>query len=241
MIVDEELRRRGSARPSLGYLVQAVLHHADDDVKRRFLPGLINGKIDGAKGSASPTRGPTWPRCGRGPVRDSDEYVITGHKVWTSYSDLADWCFLLVRTDPDDRKHKGAVDLRRPDGPARGRAAAAPDDQQDHARVRRGDLRRGARRPNMIGEPGEGWRIAMTVLNPEREPQELGNASRYTKTVGNSWTWRGRRATSTTSTGALGGAIVEAEMLQPPREPAAVGTPRRHRPAVPRARSTSCS
>ena len=43
--------------------------------------------------------------------------------------------------------------------------------------------RPGRRPENMIGEPGEGWRVAMTVVNHEREPQELGNAARYTKTV----------------------------------------------------------
>ena len=59
------------------------------------------------------------------------------------------------------------------------------DDQRHHHRVRPGGLRRRARRrrTNMIGEPGEGWRLAMTIVSHEREPAELGFASRYSKTV----------------------------------------------------------
>jgi len=41
-------------------------------------------------------------------TRDGDEYVIDGHKIWTSYSDVADWCLLLARTDPDVAQHRGS-------------------------------------------------------------------------------------------------------------------------------------
>ena len=58
VIVDEELARAGAPpRPSLGYLVQAILHHADDDVKRRFLPGLIDGTDRWCQGFSEPDAG----------------------------------------------------------------------------------------------------------------------------------------------------------------------------------------
>ena len=104
--------------------------------------------------------------------------------MWTSYSDLADWCFLLARTDPDAVKHRGlsafAIRMDQPGVEQRplqminGITREFGEVSFDGARVPAAD---------MIGEPGEGWRIAMTVLSHEREPQELGNASRYAKTV----------------------------------------------------------
>jgi len=217
VIVDEELASAGAPpRPSLGYLVQAVLHHGNDEVKRRFLPGLISGEDRWCQGFSEPDAGSDLASLRTSAVRDGDEYVITGHKVWTSYSDLADWCFLLVRTDADVPRHKGLSIL------------AVRMDQSGVAqrplRMINGITREfgevgfdEARAPveNMIGEPGEGWRVAMTVVNHEREPQELGNAARYTKTVR-------QLVELARETGdlrrdqqeALGWAIVEAEMLR---------------------------
>ncbi len=164
---------------------------------------------------------------------DGDEYVITGHKVWTSYSDLAEWCLVLARTDHDVPKHKGIS------------AFAVPMDQpgieQRPLQMINGITREfgevlfdGARVPaaNMIGEPGDGWRLAMTVVSHEREPGELGYVSRYRKIVNQlvdevkadpeRFDAEQRRD--------LGWAIVESEMLRGPRLSPAVGSPRRHRP-----------
>jgi alkylation response protein AidB-like acyl-CoA dehydrogenase len=110
--------------------------------------------------------------------------VIDGHKIWTSYSDVADWCILLARTDPDVPKHKGlsafAVPMDQPgieQRPLRMINGVTNEFGQvlfDGARVRA---------ENMIGEPGEGWRLAMTIVSHEREPGELGYVARYAKTV----------------------------------------------------------
>jgi alkylation response protein AidB-like acyl-CoA dehydrogenase len=185
VIVDEELARAGAPpRPSLGYLVQAVLRHGSGDIKQRFLPGLIDGKDRWCQGFSEPGAGSDLAALRTRAVLDGDVYVISGQKVWTSYSDLAEWCFLLARTDSEAPKHKGLT------------AFAVPMNQvgieQRPLKMINGIMREfgevhfdGALVPaeNMIGEPGEGWRIAMTVLSHEREPQELGNASRYRKTV----------------------------------------------------------
>jgi alkylation response protein AidB-like acyl-CoA dehydrogenase len=185
VIVDDELARAGAPpRPSLGYLVHAVLHHANDVVKKRFLPGLISGDDRWCQGFSEPDAGSDLASLRTRAVRDGDDYVITGHKVWTSYSDLADWCFLLARTDSEVAKHKGisAFAIR----------MDAEGVEQRPLKMINGIYREfgevifdGARVPaeNMIGEPGEGWRVAMTVVSHEREPQELGFASRYRKTV----------------------------------------------------------
>src|SRR5690606_4568055 len=171
-IVDEELAAAGAPpRPSLGYLVQGLLRHGDDDVKRRFLPGIVNGRDRWCQGFSEPDAGSDLASLRTRAERRGDEYVITGHKVWTSYSDSADWCLVLARTDPDAPKHRGLS------------AFAVPMDQpgieQRPLKMINGITREFgevifdgaiARAADMIGEPGEGWRLAMTVVSHEREP-----------------------------------------------------------------------
>jgi len=185
VILDEELAAAGAPpRPSLGYLVQGITTHASEAVKERFLPGLISGRERWCQGFSEPDAGSDLAALRTTATRDGDEYVISGHKIWTSYSDVADWCFLLARTDPTVPKHKGisafAVPMRQ------------PGIEQRPLRMMNGITKEfgqvifdGARVPaeNMIGEPGEGWRIAMTIVSHEREPGEIGYVARYAKTV----------------------------------------------------------
>ena len=184
-IVDEELANAGAPpRPSLGYLVWAILEHANEDIKQRFLPGIVNGRDRWCQGFSEPDAGSDLASLRTRADLDGDHYVITGHKVWTSYSDLADWCFLLARTDHDVPKHKGisAFALR----------MDQPGVEQRPLKMINGVTREfgevifdGARVPvaNMIGNPGDGWNIAMTVVSHEREPGELGYVARYKKIV----------------------------------------------------------
>src|SRR5438874_5392096 len=185
VIVDKEVAAAGAPpRPSLGYLVQGITTHGSEAIKERFLPGLISGRERWCQGFSEPDAGSDLASLRTTATRDGDDYVINGHKIWTSYSDVADWCFLLARTDPDVPKHKGlsafAVPMRQ------------PGIQQRPLRMINGITKEfgqvlfdGARAPadNMIGEPGEGWRVAMTIVSHEREPGELGYVARYAKTV----------------------------------------------------------
>ena len=108
MILDEELIAAAAPPwPSVGYLVQGLLEHGNEDVQQRFLPGLVNGRDRWCQGFSEPDAGSDLASLRTRAVRDGDEFVITGHKVWTSYSDQAEWCLVLARTDPDVPKHKG--------------------------------------------------------------------------------------------------------------------------------------
>jgi alkylation response protein AidB-like acyl-CoA dehydrogenase len=185
VILDDELAAAGAPpRPSLGYLVQGITTHASDDIKDRFLPGLINGTERWCQGFSEPDAGSDLASLRTTATRDGDDYVINGHKIWTSYSDVADWCFLLARTDSDVAKHKGlsafAVPMHQP-GIEQRPLKMINGITKEFGQV----LFDGARVPaqNMIGEPGEGWRVAMTIVSHEREPGELGYVARYAKTV----------------------------------------------------------
>ena len=185
VILDDELAAAGTPpRPSLGYLVQGILHHGNEDIHRRFLPGIVNGRDRWCQGFSEPDAGSDLASLRTRADLDGDEYVITGHKVWTSYSDLADWCLVLARTDHEVAKHKGisafVVPMRQ------------PGIEQRPLKMINGITREfgevifdGARVPaaNMIGAPGAGWKLAMTVVSHEREPGELGYVARYRKIV----------------------------------------------------------
>ena len=108
VIVDEELATAGAPpRPSLGYLVVGLGHHGSEELQQRFLPGMINGTERWCQGFSEPDAGSDLASLTTTATRDGDEYVIHGHKIWTSYSDVADWCLVLARTDQDVPKHKG--------------------------------------------------------------------------------------------------------------------------------------
>ncbi|HJR26414.1 MAG TPA: acyl-CoA dehydrogenase family protein [Acidimicrobiales bacterium] len=185
VILDDELAAAGAPpRPSLGYLVIGLLEHGSEDLQARFLPGIVNGRERWCQGFSEPDAGSDLASLRTRAERDGDDHVLTGHKVWTSYSDLADWCLVLARTDPDVPKHKGisafVVSMHQ------------PGVEQRPLRMINGITREfgevifdGARVPaaNMVGEPGDGWRLAMTVVGHEREPGELGYVARYRKAV----------------------------------------------------------
>ena len=218
VIVDEELARAGTPpRPSLGYLVEGIIEHGSEDVQQRFLPGIVSGRERWCQGFSEPDAGSDLASLRTRADLDGDEYVITGHKVWTSYSDVAEWCLVLARTDHDVPKHKGISAFVVP--------MHQPGIEQRPLKMINGITREfgevifdGARVPaaNMIGEPGEGWRLAMTVVSHEREPGELGYVARYSKLV-NQMAKKVRAEPDRHGSEAirdLGWAIVEAEMLR---------------------------
>jgi alkylation response protein AidB-like acyl-CoA dehydrogenase len=218
VIVDEELARAGApAKPSLGYLIQGISHHGSEAIKDRFLPGLINGRDRWCQGFSEPDAGSDLASLRTTAVRDGDEYVINGHKIWTSYSDVAEWCIVLARTDPDVPKHKGlsafAVSMDQP-GIQQRPLQMINGITTEFGQVTFDDARVPAE--NMIGEPGEGWPLAMTIVTHEREPAELGNSARYLTAVTDLEDLVRRRPGSidATDSAELAWAYVQAEMLR---------------------------
>ncbi|MFG3293873.1 acyl-CoA dehydrogenase family protein [Streptomyces sp. NPDC048179] len=211
VILDEELVRAGApARPSLGYLVQGLGRHGSEELRRRFLPGMIDGTERWCQGFSEPGAGSDLASLTTTATRDGDTYVVNGHKVWTSYSDVADWCLLLARTDPDAPRHRGisafVVAMDQPgveQRPLKMMSGVTKEFGQvlfDGASVSA---------DQMVGAPGEGWALAMTVVGHEREPSTLGFSARYGKIVGDLVA-----RTPGTPPPELAWAIVETEMLR---------------------------
>jgi alkylation response protein AidB-like acyl-CoA dehydrogenase len=218
VIVDEELASAGAPpRPSVGYLVQGILRHGSEEVQKRFLPGIINGRDRWCQGFSEPEAGSDLASLTTRAEPAGDEYVINGHKVWTSYSDAAQWCMLLARTDPDAPRHRGlsafAVPMRQP-GIEQRPLRMINGITREFGEVRFADARVPA--ANMIGRPGEGWALAMTVVSHEREPGELGYVARYSKVVNDlAAAVRGDPARfGSEQIRELGWAMVETEMLR---------------------------
>ena len=218
VIVDGELAAAGAPpRPSVGYLVQGILEHGNETVTQRFLPGIVNGRARWCQGFSEPDAGSDLASLRTRAERRGNDFVITGHKVWTSYSDDAEWCLLLARTEPQAPKHRGISAFAMP--------MAQPGVQQRPLKMINGITKEfgevvldDARVPaaNMIGSPGEGWALAMTVVSHEREPGELGYVARYGKLV-NELVAQVRKepaALEPEQRRELGWAIVEAEMLR---------------------------
>ncbi|MGW3449587.1 acyl-CoA dehydrogenase family protein [Streptomyces sp. NPDC001076] len=185
VILDEELARAGApARPGLGYLVQGLGRHGSEELRERFLPGMIDGTERWCQGFSEPGAGSDLASLTTTAIRDGDTYVVHGHKIWTSYSDVADWCLLLARTDPAAPRHRGIS--------AFVVAMDQPGVEQRPLKMMSGVTKEfgqvlldGATVPadQMVGAPGEGWALAMTVVGHEREPSTLGFTARYGKLV----------------------------------------------------------
>jgi alkylation response protein AidB-like acyl-CoA dehydrogenase len=183
VILDEELTRAGApARPSLGYLVTGLGRHGSTELQQRFLPGMINGTERWCQGFSEPGAGSDLASLTTTAVRDGDNYVIHGHKIWTSYSDDADWCLLLARTDPDASKRKGIsyflLDMTTPGVEVRPIRNAVGDSH--FCEIFFNDARVPA--TNLVGAENSGWQVAQATLGAERGmtmlelAERLGNA-----------------------------------------------------------------
>ena len=216
-IVDDELAWAGAPpKPSLGYIVHGMLRHASEPILDRFLPDIIAGTQRWCQGFSEPEAGSDLAGLRTTATLEGDEYVVNGHKVWTSYSDVADWCILLARTDADVPKHRGltafAMSMHQPGVTQR------PLKMINGVSNEFGELLiDGARIPaaNRITEPGDGWAMAMTVLNHERSPADLGYTARYSRIVRELEKLVGTRGGANPSARrSLGNAFVHSEVLR---------------------------
>ena len=172
VIFEEELGRAGA--PGLAnhlgifHVGPAIMAHGTESQKKRYLPPMLSAEEIWCQGFSEPGAGSDLASLRTRAVRDGDDYVVNGQKVWTTFGMIADVCQLLVRTDPDAPKHRGIscliVDMHSPGievRPLRQMTGGAEFGEVffDDARIPVA---------NLLGEENGGWQVTMTTLASER-------------------------------------------------------------------------
>jgi alkylation response protein AidB-like acyl-CoA dehydrogenase len=145
-----------------------ILQWGTEEQKQEFLPKILSGTIAWCQGFSEPDAGSDLANLGTKAVLDGDEWVINGQKIWTTQGFIADYVFILCRTDPDAPKHKGISYLLCPmDQPGvEVRPIKQVDGSAEFAEVFFTDAR--CPKENVVGGLNNGWSVAMTTLGFER-------------------------------------------------------------------------
>ncbi len=145
-----------------------LIIHGNEEQKKEHLGRILSGEVQWCQGFSEPGSGSDLASLQTRAVRDGDDYVINGQKIWTSGAQYAHWMFMLARTDPDAPKHKGIsyflVDMKSPGVTVRplvnlANAAFFNEVFFDNVRVPA---------KNLVGEENRGWYIGTTTLDFER-------------------------------------------------------------------------
>ncbi|MBO0731296.1 MAG: acyl-CoA dehydrogenase family protein, partial [Acidimicrobiaceae bacterium] len=151
-----------------GMCIPTVLAHGSEALKERYAPPAAKGEEIWCQLFSEPGAGSDVASLQSRAVRDGDEWILNGQKVWTSGAQHSDFGIVLARTDPDQPKHKGlsmfVLDMHSPGITIR------PLRQMNGASGFNEIFFDGVRIPadRILGAPGEGWRVALTTLMNER-------------------------------------------------------------------------
>jgi alkylation response protein AidB-like acyl-CoA dehydrogenase len=181
-VVERRLRAAGAqpTSPSTFFMALAgptIVTHGSDEVKERFLRPMFTGEEVWCQLFSEPGAGSDFAGLGTRAVRDGDEWIVNGQKVWNTLAHLADFGMLVTRTDPEAPKHKGmtyfALDMHA-DGvevrPLRQITGEAEFNEVYMTDARVPDAHR-------IGAVGEGWRASLTTLMNERNAIGSGSGA----------------------------------------------------------------
>lgn len=176
-IIAEEFASAGVSQglggQGISMLVPSLLEVGTEAQRQQFIRPTIHGEMVWCQGYSEPGAGSDLAALRTSAVLDGDEWIVNGQKIWTSTAQLADWIFCLVRTEPDAPKHQGiSFLLFRMDTP--GIEVRPLVDMTGHANFNEvffTDVR--VPKDQIVGNRGDGWKVANTILGHERD--SLGN------------------------------------------------------------------
>ncbi|MFD3737530.1 acyl-CoA dehydrogenase [Streptomyces sp. NPDC058629] len=188
LIFLEEAEKAGA--PYVGANFVGLLHagptvaaEGTAEQRVRWLPPVLRGDEIWCQGFSEPDAGSDLAALRTRAVRDGDDYVVSGSKIWTSHAEVADWCELLVRTDPGAPKHRGISWLAMPmDAPGiTVRPLRTLAGSTEFAEVFLDEVRVPVR--NRVGAENEGWRVTMVTLSFERGTAFVGEVVACRRTL----------------------------------------------------------
>jgi alkylation response protein AidB-like acyl-CoA dehydrogenase len=168
----EELGRSGAPLPAnvLGLLLAGptIMTWGTEEQRERYLNPILTAEEIWCQGFSEPDAGSDLAAVKTRAVRDGEDWVVTGQKVWTSGAQYSKWCMLVARTDPDSAKHKGLsyflMDMDQAAVEVRPLRQITGESEFNELFID------GARIPheNLLGGEGNGWKVALTTLMNER-------------------------------------------------------------------------
>ena len=175
---EEYVRAKAPGRVSIlgeGLIGPTIIQYGTPDQRARFLPPILAGAELWCQGYSEPNAGSDLANVQTKAELDGDEWVITGQKVWTSLAHQSDWCFVVCRTEPGSLRHKGLSYLLVPmDQPGIDvRPITQLTRTSEFNEVFFDGARTGA--DHVVGEVGDGWRVALATLAFERGVGLLGH------------------------------------------------------------------
>ncbi len=160
---------QGIGGQGIAMLVPTLLEVGTEAQKQQFIRPTIYGEMVWCQGYSEPNAGSDLASLRTSAVLDGDEWVVNGHKIWTSTAHLADWIFCLVRTEPEAPKHQGiSFLLFRMDSPGIDvRPLVDMTGIANFNEVFFADVR--VPKQQIVGARGEGWKVANAILGHERD------------------------------------------------------------------------
>jgi alkylation response protein AidB-like acyl-CoA dehydrogenase len=160
--------RGGNFGIGTGWAGPTIILYGTEEQKNKYLPDIVKGDAVWCQGFSEPGAGSDLAAVQTRAVKDGDDYVVNGQKIWTSGAHVAKYMILLARTDPDAPKHKGIsyfiVDMKSPGLTVRPLVNMAGN--HDFNEVFFDNVR--VPKENMIGEENRGWYVGTTTLDFER-------------------------------------------------------------------------